>query len=74
LFPNPSNGTAYLHYKANGDVIIQVYDMQGKLLQSHTKGIQSGGNSIELKIEKSGAYLIRLLNGKESQTLKWLVN
>lgn len=73
LFPNPGNGTAYLHYKAKGDVIVQVYDMQGKLIQSINKGIQNGGNSIELSLEAKGVYTIRLLNGKESQTLKYIV-
>jgi len=74
LFPNPSsNGVAFLHYKAQGDVVVQIYDAQGKLVETILKGIQHGGNLIELKAAGKGIYFIRLLSGKESQTLKWVV-
>jgi len=75
LFPNPSaNGNAVLHYKAQGDVVIQVYDVQGKLVQSINKGIEQGGRSVELKLHNSGVYFIRLLNGREDRTLKFIVD
>ena len=58
LYPNPNNGNMILDYKiADGQAgIISIYDVTGKLLNSHTFNSSSTSLSIDASILNAGAY------------------
>lgn len=73
LFPNPCGGSAWLHYKAQGEVFVQVFDAQGRIVHAENKGVQQGGNAIELKLEGKGIYIVQLFDGKQMSSMKMIV-
>ncbi|MCC5918831.1 MAG: T9SS type A sorting domain-containing protein [Cryomorphaceae bacterium] len=67
LFPNPTQGNAYLDFSGNSTVTsIQLFDLQGKMMYSHVPG---NNNYHQLEIPTAqlpaGMYVLRFeVNGK----------
>lgn len=53
-----------------GTVGIEVYEMGGKLVNSFKAN--SDGNAIDLKVTKTGIYLVKITNGTNSEVVKFL--
>jgi hypothetical protein len=79
LYPNPTEGTAFLEYELDSPLQtfdIQVVDVLGKLLLSQ-KGLDTKSGKIDLDLGEmpKGVYLIRLIgDGKVGKTLRLVLN
>ncbi len=62
VWPNPASGSAWLHYPIEADehAIVQVFDPQGRLLNSF-QPIIKGLVELSLKNYESGIYVIQLI-------------
>ncbi|MCC5923579.1 MAG: T9SS type A sorting domain-containing protein [Crocinitomicaceae bacterium] len=76
LFPNPSQHTNTLVFKnpASTKTRIDLYDIQGRLIQPVYQGIISEGMEIEVDISglSSGMYLYRVTDNTMQQALKFI--
>jgi PKD repeat protein len=73
VYPNPNNGVFTLAINATvGDVVIEVLDMQGRVVYaSNENNIQTGfTKQISLETQASGLYMIRLTSATEQHTLR----
>lgn len=52
-----------------GNLSLEIYEMGGKLVRSLKAN--SNGNAIDLNINKSGIYLLKITNGSESEVVKF---
>ena len=52
-----------------GNLVLEVYEMSGKLVQSF-KAV-SNGNSIDLNLTKNGLYLLKITNGTNREVVKF---
>jgi hypothetical protein len=74
-YPNPFNPNAVIPVTINetGELIVDVLDVQGKLIQRlHRAQVQPGRRNIlwEAGSLSSGVYLIRARSGMQTQTVK----
>ncbi len=62
VWPNPASGSAWLHYpiEAEGNATIQVYDPQGRLMNSFQPNTH-GLVELSLKNYESGIYVVQLI-------------
>ncbi len=62
VWPNPASGSAWLHYpiEADGNATIQVYDPQGRLMNSFQPNTH-GLVELSLKNYESGIYIVQLI-------------
>jgi hypothetical protein len=76
-YPNPSTGNTTLSFELSkaGSVQVGVYFITGRLVKSFEKANLSAGKN-ELFIEAddlpTGTYIIKLVSGKESQSVKFI--
>ncbi len=65
--PNPAASTVKLDFNANSDVVITIYDMNGKLVKEIFNGTASGNMNISFEVNDlaSGSYTIVMQAGKE---------
>ena len=66
VYPNPVNDFLYVKIleEGNGEAIIELYDTQGKLMQSHIDKYP-GTHTLEMSTLKAGLYMVRIsLDGK----------
>lgn len=68
IYPNPSTGSSILSV-IQPNTLVQVFDMQGKLMQS---GLAQD-TQIDLHIQNSGCYIVRLTAGDQVTTTQWIV-
>ena len=54
-----------------GSVVIQIYDLQGKII--HELIAQSGTNSINIENIADGMYVIKISDGMQSYTRHFMV-
>ncbi|NDB35422.1 MAG: T9SS C-terminal target domain-containing protein, partial [Flavobacteriia bacterium] len=76
-YPNPSNGNTTLSFELNknGNVQVAVYSITGRLVKEFSKSnLPSGENEVVLDSEDLpvGTYIIKLVSGKESQSVKFI--
>jgi hypothetical protein len=64
-FPNPTNGLLTLSTdgELNGDVIVEVYSAEGKLIRSNNE--QSNIITVDMTNEPVGTYFIRIIANDE---------
>lgn len=81
LFPNPSNGVSYLTYtnESSGNVSLQVFDMNGRLVGNLLNEDQAiGKQKIRINVESlhlpKGLYFLQLKNSTGTQNIKLSVN
>lgn len=73
VYPNPNNGVFTLAINANvGDVIIEMVDMQGRVVYAaNENNVQTGfTKQISLETQASGLYIIRVTSANEQHTLR----
>jgi len=74
VFPNPTEGSVTLKWTAvaEGQVSIQLFDMLGKKIRSTQVKVRAGNmqEEIDLANVPSGQYLVQVLMGGKSRTLK----
>ena len=66
VYPNPVNDFLYVKIleEGNGEATIELYDTQGKLIQSHFDKYP-GTHTLEMSTLKAGLYMVRIsLDGK----------
>jgi hypothetical protein len=78
VYPNPAYGTTTLDYNLTqaSNVMLQVYDMNGRLVSSLDKGRQAEGNhSLQMNVEnmRKGIYVIRVITNTATNTAKLIV-
>ncbi|MGZ4072672.1 MAG: beta strand repeat-containing protein, partial [Bacteroidia bacterium] len=79
LYPNPTSGNFNIQYNSEIDskLIIEMYDVEGKIVFNRTEAVVTGQNSFNYNEEevKKGIYFIRILdeNNNISETKKLLV-
>lgn len=79
IYPNPVADIATLNLQMieNVEVSIQVFDMNGRLVQDLPQGkLSVGEHNIELNVGNSaeGTYLVRIQAGIQSQTIRFIVS
>ncbi|MDD4704011.1 MAG: T9SS type A sorting domain-containing protein, partial [Bacteroidales bacterium] len=74
LYPNPTEGKAKLEVEGlNSDADVLVYDMIGRVIQTHK--INKGKKELEIDLSgyAKGVYSIRIMNDNINQTKKLIV-
>lgn len=77
IYPNPVSGN-YLHVKLkeviNKPLYISIFDSQGKLVEEHSRYVMWVDNPFQYDVSNllSGMYLIRVIVGNYSTTLKFV--
>jgi len=72
VYPNPTQGEYNLSFKATGNVVVRLVDIQGKLIFEDDKGIMTGPTIINYNMNdyESGIYFLELTNGSETNNIK----
>lgn len=78
LYPNPASQTTTLEYSlnTNSNVMMQIYDMNGRLVSSLDNGRQAAGiHNAKLNVVnmKRGVYMVRVITSDNVQTAKLIV-
>jgi hypothetical protein len=71
VFPNPTSGLFTINVNANvGDMVIEVVDMEGRVVfSSNEKNVQAGfSKPVSLTSLPNGVYMVNLYAGKEHAT------
>lgn len=76
-YPNPSNGNTTLLFELNkgGAVDVAVYSITGRLVKQIKKSnLPSGENEVFIDAEDlpAGTYIIKLVSGKQNQSVKFM--
>ncbi len=76
-YPNPSNANTTLSFELNksGSVEISVYSITGRLVKQIKKvNMASGENEVSIDSEDlpKGTYIIKLISGKQNQSVKFI--
>ncbi len=74
IYPNPSSGTSKLSYafqRLNSNASLECFDVLGKkVFSKHLTEMQS---EIELNLERKGIYFVKISNGSDEKTIKFIV-
>lgn len=78
LYPNPAANSTTLNYnlKVASNVVMNIYDMNGRLISTLDKGTQSAGSHsqiIDLRSMDKGVYMIQMLTKGSVNTVKLIV-
>ena len=78
IYPNPVHETASIRFEAKGNnsVSLQVFDMMGRMVMSQDMGrFAEGMHEVNVSMDNlsSGAYIMRLSQGSNTTSLKFLV-
>ena len=78
IYPNPVRDRATISFEVNGNqpVRYQVYDLTGRMVQTETIGSFNEGShehSIDLGNLGAGSYILRLEQGQQVSTAKFIV-
>lgn len=74
LSPNPVNNAINLSVRnfRNGDIIIEIYDVLGRLNKSLKTNIVNNSFSVNVSDLNSGVYIIKLLDGKKVSVKRFI--
>ena len=77
IYPNPSEGELNIEFSRTsaGSVVVQITDVNGKLVQSHLIQAQVGNNLVfvDTKDIAPGMYLVNLVQGGSYSTKKLII-
>lgn len=78
LYPNPAANSTTLNYNLDvaSNVVMNIYDMNGRLISTLDKGTQSAGSHsqiIDLRSMDKGVYMIQMLTKGSVNTVKLIV-
>ncbi|MBD0832421.1 T9SS type A sorting domain-containing protein [Aestuariibaculum sediminum] len=71
LYPNPSSSSINVSGVYEMDFNYEIYDIHGKIISN---GTYSKGNSIDISRYQKGMYLIKIIQGNRTKTLKFIKN
>ncbi|PSL42698.1 putative secreted protein (Por secretion system target) [Chitinophaga niastensis] len=78
IYPNPVSNTATVQYHAaqNGNAILHVTDVTGKILMRKTLMVSAGINSVSLSMDQlpGGSYILTITHHGEVYSQKFVVN
>ena len=72
IFPNPSNGSVYVHSESQPVLEFQVFDMFGRMLTHEIVGAKEF--SVDLSGYNAGIYMLRLVTSNGVKTSKIIKN
>ncbi|MFN7117756.1 MAG: PKD domain-containing protein [Saprospiraceae bacterium] len=76
LYPNPVKGEAMLEFNTmvGGSYLLQIFSLEGKLLQTQRDSAQAGKNNIPFTTNNlpAGMYLLRLQTAGQTQSVKFI--
>ncbi len=76
ISPNPAgeNCIASMIVKHEGDISFEIFDMNGRMIQSYNKSVEKGYNEFEFNLNRlsSGMYLIKLESNELSASQKFV--
>ena len=77
-YPNPVNSVLNVNFNSfkNAQTFIEIYDMQGRLIQSVDKGIMEAGSQtvvIDVNALSKGVYFYKVVNGTDVSTNKFVI-
>lgn len=75
LYPNPAKTQFTISHSFSSEGTIQLYDIQGRLIQELYRGGINPNENLEFSTEglDTGVYFVRLTNGKESISAKLII-
>ena len=79
LYPNPSNGEFNVKFEAEAGskVLVQVYDMTGKLVGDYSSKVVRNGSNASLNVSENrlagGVYLVKVKTSKQEKTIKLII-
>ena len=79
LYPNPSNGEFNVKFEAEAGskVLVQVYDMTGKLVGDYSSKVVRNGSNASLNVSENrlagGLYLVKVKTSKQEKTIKLII-
>lgn len=75
LYPNPASGSHYLELSEASDLSIQLFDIQGKLLQSVRLGNLESNRTISMDISNlsSGMYLYKVTSDRYTESIRFII-
>ena len=78
LYPNPAANNTVLNYSlaTSSKVVMNIFDMNGRLVSSLDKGMQSSGSHsqiIDLRSMEKGVYMIQVVTNGAVKTAKLIV-
>ena len=59
-----------LYTKLSGNLDVTVYDMSGKVVKQSQ--VRSSDSALELNVNQTGTYIVKVSNGKETETVKFI--
>jgi len=78
LFPNPTENEAQLNFNLTNQqpINIEVYDLTGKKVYAQNLGLSVGeiNHTIKMQNQSNGLYLVRIIAGSETTTLRLVKN
>ncbi len=76
IFPNPVISQCNLSFKAKGNVVVRLTDVQGKLIFEDLRGDLNGPTifNYDMNNYENGVYFLQLTNGDETSSLKMIKN
>ncbi len=78
LYPNPAQNRTTLSYslQSSSSVVLNIFDMNGRLISSLNKGSQRAGvhtQEISLNSLEKGVYMIQIITNQTSEAVKLIV-
>jgi PKD repeat protein len=77
IYPNPSSSFTYVDFNmtVTGDVVIDVMDVQGRLVSSFRDNLPVGDHQYTMNNDlEKGVYMVRISFGNESVTKRVVIN
>ena len=75
VFPNPTNSVLNIEFQTepNSNLVIEIYDLQGRLVLSETTGNASNNKTIDVSQFNNGTYILVLSSGTQSDRKLFVV-
>ena len=79
LYPNPSNGEFNIKFEAEAGtkVLVQLYDMAGKLVGDYSSKVVRNGKNASLNVSNyslaGGLYLVKVKTSQQEKTIKLII-
>jgi len=68
IYPNPFSNTLYLNLGSEGEKVIQVYDMQGKMVKKLSTLVPQ--TQLDMESLPKGIYLVKVASASETRTFR----
>jgi flagellar hook assembly protein FlgD len=76
VYPNPlqNDGTIRFNMKDNANVKVEIYNISGRLVHTHSEYMTSGTQNVSFDASKfdKGAYIVKVVAGDEVSSAKFI--